>query len=209
MGEWAGKTLVVLASFRRSSLSLLDFMGFPSMITGDGSNNFSTPTRALVESLLLVWPPFVDTEHAVSLLSVDEGEVTRFGLDLNRLYRLVSLWVFLCCGTLDGMGLTTAALEGLREVPLRAVFMVVAPKVAASATEGDGNPWFSSKIDPGSSTGGSGVDGIEMDRGRLGRGLCISADRGHRPALRAGERSMSLTTASKLEAEWTIWTAAF
>jgi hypothetical protein len=114
-------------------------VGFPSIITGDGCNSFSTPTRAFVDSLLLVGPPFVDTEHEVSLLSVDEGEVIRFGLDLDRLYRPASLRVFLCCGTFDGMGLTAAALE-LREVPLRADFMVVAQRVAGSAAKGAGKP---------------------------------------------------------------------
>lgn len=65
-------------------------------------------------------------------------------------------------------------------------------------------------MDPGSSKAGSAGDGSDTERGRLGRGLCISADLGHRVALRAGDRSMSLTTASKLDAELTraaLWRA--
>jgi hypothetical protein len=56
-------------------------------------------------------------------------------------------------------------------------------------------------MEPGSSTG-SGVDGRDMERGRLGRGLCIEADvLMHKVALGAGERSMSSTTASRLDAD--------
>jgi hypothetical protein len=107
-----GGTLVVLASSWRLDLSVPTcFMGFPSTITGDGCSTFSTPTRALVDSLLLVLPPFVDTEYAVSLLSVDDGEVIRLALDLDRLCRAASLRLFLCWGTLEGMGLTEAAFE--------------------------------------------------------------------------------------------------
>jgi len=54
-------------------------------------------------------------------------------------------------------------------------------------------------MDPGSSTGD---DGRDMERGRLGRGLCISRDGlGHMDALDAGERIISLRIASRLDAE--------
>jgi hypothetical protein len=92
----------------------------------------------LVESLLLV-PPFVETEQAVSLLSVEAGDVIKLGLDLERLRRLVSLKLFLCCGTLDGLGLTPVAL-GLKEFPLRTELIVGLLRVAASATGWDENP---------------------------------------------------------------------
>jgi hypothetical protein len=58
-------------------------------------------------------------------------------------------------------------------------------------------------MDPGSSTG-SGVDGSDMERGRLGRGLCIGIEAGvlgHSVALAAGERNMSSTMASRLDAD--------
>lgn len=94
------------------------------------------PTRAFVDSLLLVRPPFVDTEHVVSLLSVDEGDVIKLGLDLERLCKLASLKLFLCCGTLDGLGLAPE----LREFPLRTDLIVHAVRVAGPATGGDGKP---------------------------------------------------------------------
>lgn len=64
------------------------------------------------------------------LLSVDEGEVIKLGLDLERLWRLASLKLFLCCGTFDGLGLA-AALE-LREFPLRTDLIVLGVAVAAT-----------------------------------------------------------------------------
>lgn len=203
---------MVLTSSRRFSFvpSPPPFVqGFPSTINGDGCSGFSAPTRALVESLLLVRPPFVDTEHVVSLLSVDEGDVIRLGRALERLCRLAlaSLRLFLCCGTLDGLGLV--ATLALRALPLRTDLIVL--RVAEPAPGGEGKPWFSRSMDPGSSTGRVG-DGKDAERGRLGRGLCISAgaDLGHMDALSAGERIMSLTTASRLDAELTraeLWRA--
>jgi hypothetical protein len=85
----------------------------------------------------------------------------------------------------------------------------VAVSVSGSASKGGGKPWFSRRIDPGSSTGGAGGDDTAAKVGGLGRGLCIPADWGHAAALRAGERSMSLTAASKSAAEWGAWAAAF
>lgn len=79
--------------------------GFLSTMTGDSCRAWSAPTCALDELALLVWSPLaVDTEHDVSLLSL-EGEVTRLGRDLGLLCRLVSLRLFLACVTWDGMGL--------------------------------------------------------------------------------------------------------
>jgi hypothetical protein len=103
-------------------------------MTGDGCN-LSAPTRALVESALLVCPPLVDAEHVVSLLSVEEGD-RRLGRDLDRLCTLASLKLFLCCGTFEGLGL--AAILELREFPLRTDLIV--SRVAAPATGGDGKP---------------------------------------------------------------------
>lgn len=101
--------LTVLTSSRRFELSPPPFFqDFPSTIRGDGCNGFSEPTIAFVESPPLDGPPFVDTEHVVILLSVDEGDVIRLGLDLVRLCRLASLKLFLCCSTLDGLGLVVA-----------------------------------------------------------------------------------------------------
>jgi hypothetical protein len=69
----------------------------------------------------------------------------------------------------------------------------------SSTATADGKPWFSNRIDPGSSTG---VDGTETERGRLGRGLCVEA-LVHAPAPGAGDRSKSLKTACRLDAACT------
>jgi hypothetical protein len=155
----------------------------------------------LVDSVLLVRPSLVDTEQVVILLSVDEGDI-KLGRDLERLcmLALASLELFRCLsGTLDGLGF--AATLALKEFTLRVDLMVL--RVAEPASGGEGKPWFSSSMDPGSSTGRVGDAGRDTERGRLGRGLCISGavDLGHMDALNAGERIMSFTTASKLEAE--------
>lgn len=76
----------------------------------------------------------MDVEHVVSLLSVEDGEVIKLGRDFERLCRLASLKLFLCCGTLDGLGLFVA-LE-LREFPLRTDLMVL--RAAEPATGGEG-----------------------------------------------------------------------
>ena len=110
---------IVLTSFRRlPCTSASGFQGFPSTISGDGCNDLAAPDRVLLELVLL--SPLVETEHVVSLLSVDEGDVTRFGLD--RLREVVSLKDFLCC-TFSGLGLA-AALE-LRAFPLRTDLIVL------------------------------------------------------------------------------------
>lgn len=126
---------MVLTSSRSSrglfALSpLVFFQGFPSTMSGDGCSSLSGPTRALVESALLVWPPLDETEHVVSLLSVDDGEVIKLGRDLERLCKLTSLKLFLCCGTLDGLGLAAE----LREFPLRTDLIVL--QAGAPATGG-------------------------------------------------------------------------
>jgi hypothetical protein len=171
--------------------------GFPSTASGDVCNGFSEPIRALKDSLLVVRPPLVETEHVVIWPSVDEGDI-KLGRDLERLcvLALASLELFRCfSGTLDGLGL--AATPALKEFTLRVGLIVL--RVAEPASGDDGKPWFSSSIDPGSSTGRVGDDGKDRERGRLGSGLCISgADLGH---MDAGERIMSFMTASKLEAE--------
>lgn len=116
-----------VSSLRRLDASVLVFLQFfLSKIKGDGCNDLllSEPARARAESLLLASPPFVDTEHDVSLLSVDEGEF-RLGLDFVRF----SLRLFLCCeGPLGGSrGLARGPAEvGLRILvfPLRADLIV-------------------------------------------------------------------------------------
>jgi hypothetical protein len=69
----------------------------------------------------------------VSLLSVD-GDVIRLGRDLDRLCRLVSLGLLLCCDTLDGLGLAVEL--GLRAFPLRVDLMVFLVEPAKGAGEG-------------------------------------------------------------------------
>jgi len=89
----------------------------------DGCSISPGPTRAFVESALLVRAPLVEAEHVVSLLSVDEGDVIMFGRDLERLCRpaLASLRALLV-GTFDGLGLAT--LE-FKELPLRTDLIVL------------------------------------------------------------------------------------
>jgi hypothetical protein len=52
-------------------------------------------------------------------------------------------------------------------------------------------PWFSNRIEPGSSAGRSGVDGRERERGRLGRGLSRETGLEYAVAYGAGDRSRS------------------
>ena len=62
----------------------------------------------------------------------------------------------------------------------------------------DGNPWFSSRREPGSSTGNSG----EAEHGGLGRGFCTDVDL-EQAALGTGERSMPLNAVCRLLAALT------
>lgn len=66
-----------------------------------------------------------------------------------------------------------------------------------------GKPWFCCRRDPGNSTGKSGLDGTEFERGRVGIALCTEADLGHPPDPNAGERSISLKIAMRLDVELT------
>ena len=63
----------------------------------------------------------------------------------------------------------------------------------------DGNPWFSSRREPGSSTGSS----EETEKGGLGRGFCTNVDLEQAAALGTGERSMPLNAVCKLLAALT------
>ena len=55
-------------------------------------------------------------------------------------------------------------------------------------------------MDPGNSAGSSGVDGAEIERGRLGRGFCRDTAPMQAAAPGAGERSISLNAACRLDA---------
>jgi hypothetical protein len=76
----------------------------------------------------------------------------------------------------------------------------------------NGNPWFSSSKEPGSS-GNSGVDDTEAERGRLGSGFSRDADvvmtvsSGDSSGIGAGERSISFKAAWRLLAAFS--SAAF
>jgi hypothetical protein len=63
----------------------------------------------------------------------------------------------------------------------------------------DGNPWFSSRREPGSSIGNSG----EAEHGGLGRGFCTDVDLEQAAALGTGERSMPLNAVCRLLAALT------
>jgi hypothetical protein len=112
---------------------LLSFFPFLlSTIIGDGCNDLllSEPALARAESLPLVSPPFVDAEHAVSLLSVVVlGEGIKLGRDFDRRCTRASLRLFLCSGTparssLGGGGARYSASVGLSRLPLRTERMV-------------------------------------------------------------------------------------
>jgi hypothetical protein len=66
-----------------------------------------------------------------------------------------------------------------------------------------GKPWLCCRRDPGNSTGRSGLDGTEFERDRVERGLCTEVDLGQAPELNAGERSISLKIALRLDDELT------
>jgi hypothetical protein len=61
-------------------------------------------------------------------------------------------------------------------------------------------PWFSNRIEPGSSAGRSGVDGREIERGRLGRGLSRESGLEYEVAYGAGDRSKSSEVACIVDA---------
>lgn len=88
---------------------------------------------------------------------------------------------------------------------LRRMFCEVGRLGTASVNSKCGKPWFSCSSDPGSSAGKPEDDGteLELERGRPGRGLCTNAEPGQAVALIAGERSISLKIAMRLDVELT------
>lgn len=79
----------------------------------------------------------------VSLLSVDEGDVSTCGLDFARRWTLASLKLFLWRGMPEGafagLGLGAAIEAELREFPLR-TDLIVWGVADSSATGGEGGP---------------------------------------------------------------------
>lgn len=59
------------------------------------------------------------------------------------------------------------------------------------------------RSEPGNSAGSSGVDGAQIERGRLGRGFCKDTDLAQTAALGTGDRSISLKTDCRLDAALT------
>lgn len=149
----------------------------------------------------------------MSLLSVvDDGERIRLGRDFDRRCTRASPRLFLCCGMPARESRGTAggarysARVGLSRFALRTDLMVWLAADAATGEAG-GKPWFTSRREPGSSTI-SGVGGRDIERGLPGKGLC-SGDLGHALPVKAGDRSISLTTASRFDAELTELNAAW